>query len=100
MNGNRTVSTEAVLLWGRVRERAAARYPQTHCAYVEDLAPYELAADTLTCVSATEFTLRKLESAGMSSIEEELTGALSGVVRRLRIEVFDPERHQHGVTRA
>ena len=94
------VSTEAVLLWGRVRERAAARYPQTHRAYVEDLAPYELAADTLTCVSATEFTLRKLESAGMSSIEEELTGASSGVVRRLRIEVFDPERHQHGVTRA
>lgn len=88
------VSTEAALLWTRVRERAAARYPQTHRAYVEDLAPYELTADTLTCVSATEFTLRKLESAGISSIEEELSAISNGLVRHLRIEVFDPGRHQ------
>jgi hypothetical protein len=88
------VSREAVLLWSRTRELAAARYPQTHRAYVEDLAAYELTGDTLTCVSATEFTLRKLESAGVAPIEEELSNASSGVVRNLRIEVFEPERHQ------
>jgi len=87
------VSSEAVQLWMRVRHQASARYPQTHSAYVEDLAPYDLADGTLTCISATEFTLRKLEAVGIEPIEEALAAVSGGVVTSLRVEVFEPSRH-------
>jgi hypothetical protein len=91
------VSTEAVALWSRARGRATARYPHTHSAYVEDLAAYDLVDGTLTCVSGSEFTLRKLESIGLAPIQEELIVASQGTVDRLRLEVFDPERHAQAV---
>jgi hypothetical protein len=88
------VSKEAVALWSRVRDRAVARYPQTHRAYVEDLAPYDLMGDTLTCISASEFTLRKVESVGLEAIQEELSAASDGQVTVLHLEVFQRERHE------
>ncbi len=95
LDAARTVarSTEARALWDRVRPAAAARYASTHSAYVEDLAAYELQGDTLCCVTATEFTLRKLEAVGTVPVEEELRRATGGAVRTLRLEVFQPERH-------
>jgi hypothetical protein len=87
------VSTDAVALWSRVRNRAVARYSHTHSAYVEDLAAYDLTGDTLICVSGTEFTLRKLESVGTAAIAEELAAATSGSVTAVRLEVFQPDRH-------
>ena len=88
------VSAEAVTVWTLVRGRAAARYPHTHSAYVEDLAPYDLSGGILTCVSATEFTLRKLEAIGLGPICEELTQATHGAVSSVQVEIFSPERHQ------
>lgn len=88
------VSSEATQLWSRVRGQAAARYPHTHRAYVEDLAAYDLVGDTLICVSTSEFTLRKLESIGLAAIEEELASATAGRVSRLQLDVFRRERHQ------
>jgi hypothetical protein len=86
-------SDVAVALWARVRARAAAHYARTHSAYVEDLAAYDLTGHTLTCVTATEFTLRKLEAAGIAAIEQELSVASDGAVSSLSIEVFQPGRH-------
>jgi hypothetical protein len=92
------VSKGAVALWSRARDRAVARYPQTHRAYVEDLAAYDLVGDTLTCISASEFTLRKVESVGLEPIQEELSAASDGQVTVLHLEVFQRERHEgHGV---
>jgi hypothetical protein len=88
------VSAEAVALWSRVRDRAAGRYPRTHRAYVEDLAAYDLCGETLTCISATEFTLRKLESVGTQLIQQELAAVSGGAVSTLRVEVFQPDRHE------
>ncbi len=88
------ISEDAVAVWSRTRERAVARYPQTHRAYVEDLAPYDLVGDTLTCISASEFTLRKVESVGLEAIQEELSAASDGRVTVLHLEVFQRERHE------
>jgi len=49
--------------------------------------------DTLTCISGTEFTLRKLEAIGIELVEQELATATGGNVTKLRIQVFQPERH-------
>lgn len=87
------VTSEASALWAHVRARAAGRYGPTQSAYVEDLAAFDLVADTLTCVTATEFTLRMLEGAGLSAIEDELRAATAGQISTLRVEVFQPERH-------
>ena len=87
------VSTEAVELWRAVRTAAAARYPSTHAVYVEDLAPFDLMDDTLTCVTATAFTLQMLERVGLLPIEIELQGRTDNRVSKVRVEVFDPSRH-------
>ena len=87
------VSLEASTLWARVRVRAAARFSPTHRAFVEDLVAFDLAGDTLTCVTSTEFTLQMLESAGLSGIESELSAASAGTVSQLRVEAFQPGRH-------
>ena len=87
------VSTDAPVLWARVKAPAAARFSPTHRAFVEDLVAFDLAGDTLTCVTSTEFTLQMLESAGLSGIESELSTATAGTVSRLQIEAFRPGRH-------
>ncbi len=87
------VSTDAAELWSAVRSRAAAQYPSTHAVYVEDLAAFDLVDDTLTCVTATAFTLQMLERAGFIPIEKELQGKTDNRVSRLRVEIFDPVRH-------
>ena len=96
INAARTVpvSKDAVALWSRARDRAVARYPQTHRAYVEDLAAYDLVGDTLTCITASEFTLRKVESVGLEAIQDELSAASDGQVTVLHLEVFQRERHE------
>ena len=88
------VTREAAALWSQVRARAAARYGPTQSAYVEDLAAFDLAGGTLTCVTGTEFTLGMLEGAGLAPIESELRAATDGRVSSLRVEVFRPERHE------
>ena len=92
------VTTEATVLWTRVRARAATQYPATHAVYVEDLAAFDLVDGTLTCVTGTEFTLRMLENAGLAPIEHELRIATEGRVSNLRLEIFKPERHAEGAT--
>lgn len=87
------VSSHAAELWSVVRPRAAARYPSTHAVYVEDLAAYDLVDDTLTCVTATAFTLQMLERAGLLPIERELQGETDNRVSRIQVEIFDPARH-------
>jgi hypothetical protein len=87
------ISSEAVDLWHSVRPVAAARYSSAHAAYVEDLAPFNLEDDTLTCVTATAFTLQMLERAGLLPIERELSDKTGSRVSKLRLEVFDPVRH-------
>jgi hypothetical protein len=87
------VSAEAVDLWRAVRPAAAARYPSTHAVYVEDLAPFDLVDDTLTCVTATAFTLQMLERAGLLPIEKELQGRTDNRVSKMRVEIFDAARH-------
>ena len=87
------VSTDAAELWSAVRTKAAAQYPSTHAVYVEDLAAFDLVDDTLTCVTATAFTLQMLERAGFVAIEKELQGKTDNRVSRLRVEIFDPARH-------
>jgi len=88
------INSEAVDLWTDVRERAIARYPVTHAAYVEDLAAFDVSGDELTCISSTPFTLRKLESFGLGPLEQELRTASEGRVTRIRLEAFDPVRHE------
>ena len=87
------ISSEAVDLWQSVRLAAVARYSSAHAAYVEDLAPFNLENDTLTCVTGTAFTLQMLERAGLLPIERELSDRTESRVSRLRLEVFDPARH-------
>jgi hypothetical protein len=87
------VSAEAVALWHVVRSSAAAQYPSTHAVYVEDLAPFDLVDDTLTCVTATAFTLQMLERVGLSPIEKQLRSKTDDRVSKMRVEVFDPARH-------
>ena len=87
------ISSEAVDLWHSVRPTAAAQYSSAHAAYVEDLAPFNLENDTLTCVTATPFTLQMLERAGLLPIERELSDRTGSRVSKLRLEVFDPVRH-------
>jgi hypothetical protein len=87
------ISSKAVDLWHSVRPAAAARYSSAHSAYVEDLAPFDLEDDTLTCVTATAFTLQMLERAGLLPIERELSDKTGSRVSKLRLEIFDPLRH-------
>jgi hypothetical protein len=87
------VTVEASTLWARVQARSAAQYPATHAVYVEDLAAFDLSDGALTCVTGTEFTLRMLENVGLTAIENELRVATDGRVSKLRLEVFQPERH-------
>jgi hypothetical protein len=87
------ISSEAAELWTVVRPRAAAQYPSTHAVYVEDLAAFDLVDDTLTCVTATAFTLQMLERAGLLPIERELQGKTGNRVSKIRVEIFDPARH-------
>jgi hypothetical protein len=87
------VSADAAELWDAVRPKAAAHYPSTHAAYVEDLAAFDLVDDTLTCVTATAFTLQMLERAGLLPIERELRGKTDNRVSKMRVEIFDPARH-------
>jgi hypothetical protein len=87
------VSSDAAELWSVVRPRAAACYPSTHAVYVEDLAAFNLVDDTLTCVTATAFTLQMLERVGFLPIEKELQGKTDNRVSKIRVEVFDPVRH-------
>lgn len=87
------ISADAAELWSAVRPRAAAQYPSTHAVYVEDLAAFDLVDDTLTCVTATAFTLQMLERAGFVPIEKELQDKTDNRVSRLRVEIFDPVRH-------
>lgn len=87
------VNPEATTLWARVRARAAAHYPATHAAYVEDLAAFDMAGDTLICVTASAFTAQMLENAGLTPIESELRRATDDRVSMIRLEVFQPERH-------
>lgn len=87
------VSTDATELWGVVRLKAAAQYPSTHAVYVEDLAAFDLVNDTLTCVTATAFTLQMLERAGLLGIENELRNRTNNRVSKVRLEIFDPSRH-------
>jgi len=49
--------------------------------------------DTLTCVTATAFTLQMLERVGLLPIEIELQGRTDNRVSKVRVEVFDPSRH-------
>jgi hypothetical protein len=87
------VSADAAELWKAVRVRAAARYPSTHAAFVEDLAAFDLVEGTLTCVTATPFTLQMLERVGLLPIERELQEKTGDRVSKLRVEIFDPARH-------
>jgi predicted thioesterase len=64
--------------------------------YVEDLAPFDLVDDTLTCVTATAFTLQMLERVGLSLIEKHLRSKTDNRVSKMRVEVFDPARHTPG----
>jgi Replication initiator protein A len=87
------ISADAAELWTAVRLTAAARYPSTHAVYVEDLAAFDLVDDTLTCVTATAFTLQMLERAGLLGIESELRSKTDNRISKVRLEVFDPTRH-------
>jgi hypothetical protein len=87
------ISSEATALWARVRAPAAAKFSPTHRAFVEDLVAFDLVGDTLISVTATEFTLRMLETAGLTAIETELATASAGGVSRLQVEIFEPNRH-------
>jgi hypothetical protein len=91
------ISPDAAKLWSAVRPKAAARYPSTHAVYVEDLAAFDLVDDTLTCVTASVFTLQMLERAGLLGIESELQKKTENRVSKIRLEVFDPSRHVVGV---
>jgi hypothetical protein len=95
INAARTaaISADAAEVWNAVRPTAAARYPSTHAVYVEDLAAFDLVDDTLTCVTATAFTLHMLERAGLLPIESELQTKTENRVSKIRLEVFDPSRH-------
>ena len=99
MDAARTIAInpDATIVWARIRTRAASHYPPTHAAYVEDLAAFDLTDGTLTCVTASAFTLQMLENAGVADIESELRRATDGQVSVIRLEVFQPERHvAHG----
>gem|GEM_PF-2958691 len=87
------ISPDAAELWSVVRPKAAARYPSTHAVYVEDLAAFDLVGDTLTCVTASAFTLQMLERVGLLGIESELRSETADRVSKIQLEVFDPGRH-------